>query len=108
MPRRPLELQSLKWPFVGLAVLLAFSSLWAVYDEVVPRRPWKNFQREFFQLEEAHLKADRERAQKRLEAPDTKQQLEAARAECKAATEATSGNPAQPRAYEAGRRASGA
>src|SRR5438309_1272478 len=83
MPRRPLELQSLKWPFVGLAVLLAFSSLWAVYDEVVPRRPWKNFQREFFQLEEAHLKADRERAQKRLEAPETKQQLEAARAELK-------------------------
>ncbi|TMA16577.1 MAG: c-type cytochrome [Deltaproteobacteria bacterium] len=101
MPRRPLELQSLKWPFVGLAVLLAFSSLWAVYDEVVPRRPWKNFQREFFQLEEAHLKADRERAQKRLEAPETKQQLEAARAEFKAATEAISGNPEQRREYEA-------
>src|SRR5947208_853 len=77
MARRPLELQSLKWPFVGLAVLLALSSVWAVYDEVVPRRPWKNFQREFFQLEEAHLKADRERARKRLEAPETKQQLEA-------------------------------
>src|SRR5205807_7238259 len=101
MPRKPLELQSLKWPFVGLAVLLAFSSIWAVYDEVVPRRPWKNFQREFFQLEEAHLKADRERAQKRLEAPDTKQQLEAARAEFKAATEAISGNPEQRREYEA-------
>ena len=101
MPRRPLELQSLKWPFVGLAVLLAFSSLWAVYDEVVPRRPWKNFQREFFQLEEAHLKADRERAQKRLEAPETKQQLEAARAELKASTEAISGNPEQRREYEA-------
>src|SRR5437870_5525467 len=47
MPRRPLELQSLKWPFMGLAVLLDFSSLWAVYDEAVPRRPWKNFHREF-------------------------------------------------------------
>src|SRR5438445_2751750 len=101
MARRPLELQSLKWPFVGLAVLLAFSSIWAVYDEVVPRRPWKNFQREFFQLEEAHLKADRERARKRLEAPETKQQLDAARAELKAATDAISGNPEQRREYEA-------
>src|SRR2546422_3422163 len=101
MARRPLELQSLKWPFVGLAVLLAFSSIWAVYDEVVPRRPWKNLQREFFQLEEAHLKADRERARKRLEAPETKQQLDAARAELKAATDAISGNPEQRREYEA-------
>src|SRR6185436_6957737 len=101
MARRPLELQSLKWPFVGLAVLLALSSIWAVYDEVVPRRPWKNFQREFFQLEEAHLKADRERARKRLEAPETKQQLEAARAELKAASDAISGNPEQRREYEA-------
>src|SRR6266478_1961816 len=101
MARRPLELQSLKWPFVGLAVLLAFSSIWAIYDEVVPRRPWKNFQREFFQLEEAHLKADRERARKRLEAPETKQQLDAARAELKAATDAISGNPEQRREYEA-------
>ena len=36
MATKPLELQSLKWPFVGLAVLLALSTLWAVYDEVVP------------------------------------------------------------------------
>jgi len=39
MARRPLELQSLKWPFVGLGVLLALSSIWAVYEEVVPRKP---------------------------------------------------------------------
>src|SRR6266566_4884636 len=63
MPRKPLELQSLKWPFVGLAVLLALSSIWAVYDEVVPRSPWKNYQRVFFKLEESHLKAAREQAQ---------------------------------------------
>src|SRR5437868_6976862 len=101
MARRPLELQSLKWPFVGLAILLALSSVWAVYDEVVPRRPWKNYQREFFKLEESHLKADRERAQKRLESPETKQQLDAARAQLKAATDAISGNPEQRREYEA-------
>src|SRR5437868_3775655 len=75
MARKPLELQSLKWPFVGLAVLLALSSIWAVYDEVVPRRPWKNYQREFFKLEESHLKADREREQKRLESAATQKRL---------------------------------
>ena len=63
MATKPLELQSLKWPFVGLAILLALCTGWAVWDEVVPRRPWKNYQREFFKLEESHLKADRERAQ---------------------------------------------
>src|ERR1700682_1901529 len=101
MARRPLELQSLKWPFVGLAVLLALSTAWAVYDEVVSRRPWKNYQRDFFKLEESHLKADRERARKRLETPEIKQQLENARAELKAANDAISGNPEQRKEYEA-------
>jgi cytochrome c2 len=101
MAKKPLELQSLKWPFVGLAVLLALSSIWAVYDEVVPRRPWKDYQREFFKLEESHLRADKARAEKRLEAPETKQQLDAARADLKAATEAISGNPEQRREYDA-------
>src|SRR5438128_3528779 len=101
MPRKPLELQSLKWPFLGLAVLLALSSIWAVYDEVVPRRPWKNYQREFFKLEESHLKADRDRAQKQLESAQTKQQLDAARAELKAASDAISGKAEQRREYEA-------
>src|SRR5438067_11998720 len=101
MARKPLELQSLKWPFVGLAILLALSSVWAVYDEVVPRRPWKNYQREFFKLEESHLKADRERAQKRLESPETKQQLDAARAQLKAASDAISGGQEQRREYDA-------
>src|SRR5205807_10370224 len=101
MARRPLELQSLKWPFVGLAVLLALTTVWAVYDEVVPRRPWKNYQRDFFKLEESHLKADRERAQKRLESAEPKQQFDAARLQLKAASDAISGNAEQRREYEA-------
>src|SRR5712671_5254561 len=101
MAKRPLELQSLKWPFVGLAVLLALSTAWALFDEVVTRRPWKNYQRDFFKLEESHLKADKERARKRLESPETKQELEKARADLKAAEEAISGNPEQRREYEA-------
>src|SRR5215468_8331130 len=101
MATKPLELQSMKWPFVGLAVLIALTTAWAVYDEVVPRRPWKNYQREFFKLEESHLKDDKARAQKRLEAPETKKELEDARAELKAANEAISGSPEQRKEYEA-------
>src|SRR5882762_3418457 len=101
MARRPLELQSLKWPFVGLAVLLALSTAWAVYDEVVSRRPWKNYQREFFKLEESHLKADRDRALKRQETPEIKQQLAAARAELEAADAAIKGSSEQRKEYEA-------
>ena len=101
MATRPLELQSLKWPFVGLAVLIALTTAWAVYDEVVPRRPWKNYQREFFRLEEAHLRADKDRAQKRLEAPETKKQLDESRAALKAASDAISGNQEQRREYDA-------
>src|SRR5216684_2825424 len=101
MATKPLELQSLKWPFVGLAMLLALTTAWSVYDEVVDRRPWKKYQRDFFKLEESHLKADRERAQKRLEAPETKKRLETLRAELKAASDAISGNPEQRKAYDA-------
>lgn len=101
MAKKPLELQSLKWPFVGLAILLALTTAWAVYDEVVPRRPWKAYQREFFKLEESHLRADRARAEKRLEAPEAKKQLDALRAELKAAENAISGNPDERREYDA-------
>src|SRR5689334_3301054 len=101
MATKPLELQSLKWPFVGLAILIALTTVWSVYDEVVPRRPWKNYQREFFKLEESHLRADRARAEARLNAPETKKQLEALNAEMKAATEAISGNQEQRREYDA-------
>src|SRR4051794_39135800 len=100
MATKPLELQSLNWPFVGLAILLALSTAWAVYDEVVPRRPWKNYQREFFKLDEAHARADLGRVHKRLEQPETKQKLEAARAEHEAAQKAISGNAEQRRAYD--------
>src|SRR3977135_1083270 len=101
MATRPLELQSLKWPFVGLAVLLALSTAWSVYDEVVARRPWKNFQRQFFKLEEAHLRADLDRAKKRLEEPENKKKLEAAKAEQDVATKAITGSAEQRRAYDA-------
>lgn len=101
MATRPLELQSLKWPFVGLSVLLALSTGWAVYDEVFSRRPWKNYQREFFKLEESHIKSDLERANKHLEDTDTKKELDQAKAEWAAANAAISGSAEQRKAYDA-------
>src|SRR5712692_10226537 len=100
MATKPLELQSLKWPFVGLAVLLALCTGWAVYDEVFPRRPWKGYQREFFQLEENHLKADLARAEKRLEEPDVKAKREALRKELDEAQRAISGNQKERHEYD--------
>ncbi len=101
MATKPLELQSLKWPFVGLAVLLALCTGWAVYDEVFPRRPWKGYQREFFDLEKKHLEADLARADKRLQEPDAKAKREAFRKELQEATAAISGNPKQRQDYDA-------
>jgi hypothetical protein len=98
---KPLEQQSLKWPFVILSGLLAVSAAWAVWDEVVSRRPWKEHQREFFALAERHLRADLARAEKRLEAPEARTRLEAARAELAAAEQAISGSPEQRRAHDA-------
>src|SRR6267143_1804589 len=105
MATKPLELQSLKWPFVGLAVLLALCTGWAVYDEVFPRRPWKAYQRDFFDLEKKHLEADLARAGKRLEEADVKAKREALRKELQEATAAISGNPEQRRAYDAAAKA---
>src|SRR2546425_899754 len=100
MATKPLELQSLKWPFVGVAVLLALCTGWAVYDEVFPRRPWKGYQREFFQLEENQLKADLARAEKRLEEPDVKAKREALRKELDEAQRAISGNQKERHEYD--------
>src|SRR3954468_18647187 len=100
MAKKPLELESLKWPFVGLSVLLALSSAWAVYDEVFARRPWKNYQREFFALDSKHMRADLARIGSRLASPAVKAQRDAAVAELKAATDAVSGNAQQRKAFD--------
>src|SRR5207249_4881861 len=101
MAKKPLELQSLKWPFVGLAVLLALTSVWSVYDEVFARRPWKNYQREFFKLETKHLDEELARLSKHLAEPAVKKQRDAAVAELKKATEAITGDAEQRKKYDA-------
>ncbi|HLA38135.1 MAG TPA: hypothetical protein VJZ02_06690, partial [Candidatus Brocadiales bacterium] len=45
--RDPLEEKSFAWLFSLTISLLLISTLWAMYDEVIGRRPWKHYQREF-------------------------------------------------------------
>jgi len=101
VPSKPLEQTSLKRPFVVLSALIGLATVWAIYDEAVARRPWKAFQEEFFALREKHLRADLERAEKRLAAGKAGKELEAARADLAAAEQAMSGTPEQRKAYQA-------
>jgi cytochrome c551/c552 len=105
---KPLEHVSLKRPFAILAILLALSTAWAVWDEVAARRPWKVHQREFFALTAAHLRADLARAERRLAAPEQKAKVDAARGELEAARAALSGSAEQRRAHEEAVRREGA
>src|SRR5437588_189951 len=106
-PHKVVPLTNIDLPyFLGIrsemvAVLFGLCTGWAVYDEVFPRRPWKGYQRDFFQLEEKHLKADLARAEKRLEQADAKAKREAVRKDLQEATAAISGNPEQRRTYDA-------
>ena len=45
--RDPIEEKSFAWLFSLTISLLLISTLWAMYDEVIGRRPWKHYQREF-------------------------------------------------------------
>lgn len=64
----PVERQNLSYWFFILAALLALSTVWAVYDEFFPRRPWKLYQDKFFELERKKAEADLAFAKKGVEA----------------------------------------
>ncbi len=55
MPERkdPIEEKSFAWLFFLVTALLVVGTLWAVYDEVIGRRPWKHYQKEFLALADA-------------------------------------------------------
>ncbi|MFL5301464.1 MAG: hypothetical protein ACJ79R_14085, partial [Anaeromyxobacteraceae bacterium] len=98
---KPLELSSLKWPFAGLAALLALATLYAIWDEARARRPWKGYQEEFQQVAERRLRGELSRAEARLASPESKKELDAARAELAAAEAAVAGSTEQRKAYDA-------
>ncbi len=63
----PVERQNLSYWFFILAALIALSTLWAVYDEFYPRRPWKRYQELSREIEIRHAQADRDWAKKQVE-----------------------------------------
>ncbi len=60
MPERkdPIEEKSFAWLYFLVTSLLVISTLWAVYDEVIGRRPWKRYQREFLSVADAKSQQD--------------------------------------------------
>jgi mono/diheme cytochrome c family protein/peptidoglycan hydrolase CwlO-like protein len=57
------EEKSYRVHFWVISLLAVLSTLWAVWDEVETRRPWKRYQRQFNQLEYARVKADFDKAE---------------------------------------------
>lgn len=49
--KKPTEEQSFRIPFFIVGVLLVLLTVWAVWDETFYRRPWKDYQKQFFKIE---------------------------------------------------------
>lgn len=60
------EEKSYRVHFWVISLLTILSTLWAVWDEVETRRPWKKYQMQFNQMEYAKVKADFDRAEAEL------------------------------------------
>lgn len=68
MAKRKIDEQiSYNWLFLLLAGLFSFVTFWAVYDEAVSRREWKQYQERFFEIETDLAKAELERAEAYLD-----------------------------------------
>lgn len=67
------EKKSYRMHFFTLALILSLSLIWAVYNETVSRRPWKDYQEDFFRLETAKLKKELEEAKKVIPADEFKE-----------------------------------
>ena len=51
MFNRPVEEISFSRIFFAMSIILTLSIFWLIYDEVITRREWKLYQREFIGLE---------------------------------------------------------
>ncbi len=66
--------------FMVLAIGFGLVTVWAVYDELYTRRPWKQFQAEFFKIEERLARTDHEAKKRALESDADYQAKKAERA----------------------------
>ncbi|MFO0793751.1 MAG: c-type cytochrome [Candidatus Brocadiaceae bacterium] len=65
--------------FVIFGFILAAVTLWAVVNETFDRRPWKHYQKQFYQLEYARINQDYERERVVFESPEVRKKYEETR-----------------------------
>ncbi len=79
MPRRefvPDEQRSLRMIFFVSSMILLGTTVWALWDEAVSRRPWIKYQAEFKQLEYGLLLKELEQARAQLNQPEVQAKLQ--------------------------------
>jgi cytochrome c1 len=62
------EQESHRWSFFILSVIVAGTIAWVAYDEVITRRPWKNYQDEFARLSAAAAEEELAAAKAKVDA----------------------------------------
>src|SRR3990167_3441148 len=68
----PIEQKSHVKLYVFAVGLLVFSTVWAVYDEAIGRRPWKSYQKQFLALADKKSQQDLKNAQAALTSEEYK------------------------------------
>ncbi|HHT9133290.1 MAG TPA: c-type cytochrome [Candidatus Avalokitesvara rifleensis] len=68
----PIEQKSHVKLYIFAVGLLVFSTVWAVYDEVIGRRPWKSYQKQFLALADKKSQQDLKNAQAALTSEEYK------------------------------------
>ncbi|MFQ5848850.1 MAG: c-type cytochrome [Candidatus Methylomirabilales bacterium] len=107
MPRRefvPDEKRSLRVIFFVASMILVGTTVWALWDESVSRRPWIKYQIQFKQVEYRMLQKELEQARARLRRPEVQGKLEKLREELRWAKEAKKGPDYRAAVREVARR----
>ena len=84
----PVERRGYSKYYFTFSALLILGTLWAVLDEVTVRRPWKEYQREFYELKKTKVSEQLEAAKKKISAAKVAQlqkQLDEAKAKLETA-----------------------
>ena len=68
----PIERKASTKVFFVLGSLFFFVSVWAFYNEVVSRRTWKEYQREFNSLELKKVRDEHEKTKQQIETEDAR------------------------------------
>lgn len=67
------EEKSYAWLFLLMSLALVGVSMWSVCNEVFIRRPWKQYQKRYFELEKQYLMDKYARFKERFESPDVQE-----------------------------------